>query len=116
MVTGSNAARHLHIDNAVAYAIAGQRFAHHDFHGSAAHWGGNAQFCQRAFQAVEMGVFVNQPRIVHGTNLIHAIGKLIAAILDMNAGHIYRLINAVYIGNARHANSIVSATGAGIGH
>ena len=74
------------------------------------------KFRQGTLQTVEMGLFINRARIMNRANLIYTVGKLIAAILDMNAGHIYRLINTVYIGNARHAYSIISARGAGIGH
>ncbi len=61
---------------------------------------GDAQFTQRALQPRQMTRRVDQPAVADLADLIDAVGELIAAILDVDAGVARRQIAAVDIGNA----------------
>ncbi len=84
MIAACNPARHLHINKTRSHPISAHNLPHHRLQGHAAHWGGDAQLIERAIQAVKVGHFVDEAAVVNQDHFIDTIGKLIAAIFNMN--------------------------------
>jgi hypothetical protein len=57
---------------------------------------------------------VNQPTAPHLANFINPIGKLVAAILDVNFGVVERQITAIDVGNAGHGFQVSGFRNQGI--
>ena len=114
MVAAGDAARHLQIDHAVDDVVALDHLAHDRFQRLARHRPGDLELAERAVEAVEMAGHVHDEAARHLAHLIDAVGKLVAAILDMHCGDRVPDIAAVHIGNAWHRRSprsIISAVG-----
>jgi hypothetical protein len=63
------------------------------------HWLCNLQLGQRPREPREVTPFVDQPAFPYLTDLIDAIGKLIAAIFDIDFGVVPRKVSAVNVCN-----------------
>jgi hypothetical protein len=100
MIAPGNAARNLQINQAVANTIAAHRFAQHDLHRIGSHGRAHSQLFQGAREPVQMTPLVDQLPAPHLTNLVHTVGKLIAAVFDMHTRRSMRHIPAIHISNS----------------
>ena len=100
MVAPCDAARNLEINKPVAHAVARHRLAQHRAERVARHRHRDAQFLQRAFKPVYVQALVDQFGAAHLAHLVDAVGKLVAAVLDMDLRGAVRHIAAVHIGDA----------------
>jgi hypothetical protein len=97
-----NTACHLQIYHAIMHTIAPDDLNDHALKRLAVHWPVNPQFGERAAETIEMACHVHNLAARDLTDLIDAIGKLITAVFNMNAGIRMGNILAIDIGNARH--------------
>ena len=86
MIAARDAARHLHIDDAVLDPVARDHFVQDDVQRRQRHRQLDAQFAERAHQALHVPALVDQAPAPHLADFIDAVGKLIAAVLDMDRG------------------------------
>ena len=68
----------------------------------ARHRPGDAQLAQRAVEPVDVRRLVDQLAVAHADDLVDAVGELVAAILDMDAGLAMLDIASVDVGVTRH--------------
>ena len=100
MVAPRNAARDLHIDDAVAHPVAPDGFAQDMFQGRTGDRRRQAQFAQRPVEPVEMGLLVDEPAVLDRDHLIDRVGELVSPILDMDCCVAVRREAAVDIGDS----------------
>ena len=87
----------------VAHPVARDRLPQHDAPSAASDMGAAIfKAVERALQPLHVTALVDQPPVPDLADLIDAIGKLIAAVLDMDRGFAIRPIAAVDIGDAQH--------------
>src|SRR6185312_6428206 len=101
-VARRSAAGDLQIDNAVSDTIAAHGFAQDDAERSKRHRLRHSQFTQRAVQPGKMAALIDELAAFYLTDLIVAVGELIAAILDRDLRARMRKIATVDIGDERH--------------
>ena len=98
------AARHsagdLQVDDAVAHAIAVEAFAHDDSQRSIGHGHWDAKLMQRAAQARDVALLVDDMAVADLADLVDTIGELVAAILDMDHGLSAGKVSSIHIGAA----------------
>ncbi len=102
MIARGNTACHLQINNAIFDAVAPDHFAHDHFKRLPLHRRVHLEFVKTAPEAVQMPLFIDHPVVEDRHHLIDPVGKLIAAILDMDTGGSVRDILTVYISNSGH--------------
>ena len=105
MVAWRDTARDLHVEEAVAEAVPAHQLGADQLEAAAGHRHVDAQLAQRALQAIEVQVFVDQSAVRDRHHLVDAVGKLIATILDMNRGPAVRLVSPIDVGVSWHATS-----------
>src|SRR6185437_7283792 len=96
------AAADLQVDEAVAHAVAPDDLAHHRLERRLAHRPGDAQLAERAAEPLQMRGLVDEIAASDRDHLVNRVGKLEAAILDMDARRTVRDIAAVDISDAGH--------------
>src|ERR1700687_897820 len=106
MVAPRHAARHLYIDEPVAYRVAPNRLAHDVRQCSACDGWTNMHFAKRSVEPRQMGRLINELRAAHGANLIDAVGELVAPVLDVNARVRERHVPPIHICDARHSSAL----------
>jgi len=102
MVAARHAAGDLQIDDAIADAVARHHFAQDHAERRDRHRHADAQLAERALQALDMTLLVDEAASPHLADFIDAVGKLVAAILDMDLGIAQREVAAVDVSNPGH--------------
>ena len=103
MIAPSHTAGRLDIDHAITKAVAPDHLPHHLAQGRAPHRLIDPKLSKRSIEPVKMRFLVNQTSVMHQHHLIDAVGKLVAAVLDMHHGVAMRYVTPVYIGDSGHA-------------
>ena len=99
MIATRHAQGNLQINDAVADPIARDHFVENHFDRTRGHRHADLQFAKGALEAFKVPPLVNQPAAPHLANFINPVGKLVAAILDVNFGAVERQITAIDVGN-----------------
>ena len=102
MIAGRHAAGDLHIDDAVADAVAAHDLAHDDAQRGRRHRPDDPQFAKRTGEPRHVAALVDQPAAAHLADLVDAVGKLVAPVLDVHHGVGVRQVAAVDVGDPRH--------------
>ncbi len=102
MVAPGDAARHLHVDQPVAQAVLAHQLADDEAQRVARHRPVDAQLLQRAVEPVDVWLLVDQLAVADAHDLVDAVGELVAAILDVDAGLAMLDVATVDIGITRH--------------
>ena len=102
MIAPRHTAADLQIDEAVADTIARHHLAQNDPERGGRHRHADANFIERALQAIEVPPLVNQPATAHLADFVDCVGELVAAILDVDLGIAKWQITAVDVGDPRH--------------
>ena len=102
MVARGDAARHLHVDEAVPDAVAADEFALDRRERGPRHRHVDLDFRERPLETVEVPALVDRMAADHLADLVDAVGELVAAILDMHRRIPVSDIASVDIGPAWH--------------
>ena len=102
MIAARHAARDLHVEQAVSHPVAPDDFADHVDERGPCHRPVDAQFAERAAEAIEMTGEIDDIAVTDLADLVDPVGELITAVLDMDAGVRVRHVGAVDIGNSGH--------------
>jgi hypothetical protein len=102
MIATRHAPGNLQINDAVADPIARDHFLEDHSERARGYRHADLQFAKGALESFKVAPLVNQPTAPHLANFINPVGKLVAAILDVNFGVVERQITAIDVGNAGH--------------
>jgi hypothetical protein len=102
MIAPCDAARHLQVEQAIADMIAAERLANDMDQRRAVHRPGDPQLTERTVETIEMPGQIDDQPMTNLANLIDAIGKLKAAIFDVNHGVAVSDVTTIHIGYSRH--------------
>jgi len=100
MVPPCHTAGYLEVNDTKAQAIAADDFADNVIERGVGDRRRHIQLPQRAFEALKVRSGIGQPAIFHPEDFVHAIGKLIAAVLDMDYRFVVRQVFSVHIDDA----------------
>src|SRR5262245_66348724 len=86
VVAGRYATGYLHVDDSGRHAVSPQQLPTDKADSLARARQRDPKLSQRILQPVQMRLFIDQPPADDRHDLVHAVGQLITAILDMDAG------------------------------
>ena len=100
MVAGRHAPGNLKIQDTGSHAVAAHGFPHDMGERPLPHGRLHGQRRQRPGKPVQMRPFIHQASPLYPDHLINTVGKLEAAVLDMDSGPPVRKVTAIYIGDS----------------
>src|SRR5262249_11665295 len=112
VVAPGDPAGDLEIDEAVTHAVARDCFTQHHAQRRIRHGSGHVQRLERAVQARHVPPFVDQVPVADLADLVNAVGKLIAAVFDVDHRVVIRAVASVDVGDAQHESLTYSKSAA----
>ena len=106
MVARRDTAPDLEIDDSFGDSIAPHHLIENRVQRPPAHRPVAVEFAERSIEPAMVQSALDQTSKHHGDDFVDAIGKLHAAILDMDPGGGVRSIAAVDVGNTRHDSNV----------
>ena len=100
MVTPKRPARDLKIKQTITDTVAAHGFGHHHFQGGARHRHLHFDLAERAFEAVEMFLHVEETTVRDSADFIDGVAELQSAVFDMYSGLAVARVVAVHISDA----------------